>query len=67
MAKARPFTNKVNTKSLIRKFKVNKRADLSLRGRLRFRRRRLRLIVRARLAAVKLIPTAFRNKKKRSV
>jgi len=67
MAKARAFTNKVNTKSLIRKFKVNKRADLSLRARLRFKRRRLRLIVRARLAAVKLIPTAFRNKKKRSV
>lgn len=67
MAKARAFTNKVNTKSLIRKFKVNKRQDLSLRGRLRFKRRRLRLITRARLAAVKLIPTAFRNKKKRSV
>ena len=67
MAKARPFSKKTNTKSLIRKFKVNKRADLSLRARLRFKRRRLRLIVRARLAAVKLIPTAFRNKKKRSV
>ena len=67
MAKARPFSNKTNTKSLVRKFVVNKRADLSLRGRLRFKRRKLRLIVRARLAAVKLIPTAFRNKKKRSV
>jgi hypothetical protein len=67
MAKARPFSNKTNTKSLVRKFVVNKRPDLSLRGRLRFKRRRLRLITRARLAAVKLIPAAFRNKKKRSV
>lgn len=67
MAKARPFSNKTNTKSLVRKFAMNKRPDLSLRGRLRFKRRRLRLITRARLAAVKLIPTAFRNKKKRSV
>lgn len=67
MAKARPFSNKTNTKSLVRKFAMNKRPDLALRGRLRFKRRRLRLISRARLAAAKLMPIAFRNKKKRSV
>jgi hypothetical protein len=65
MAKARPFTNKTNTKSLVRKFAINKRPSLALRGRLRFKRRRLRLITRARLAAIRFITAPFSGKKKK--
>jgi hypothetical protein len=67
MAKASPFATKTNKKSLIRKVKVNRKFDLSLRRRLRFKRRRLRLITRARLAAAKFIAAPFARKKKKSI
>ena len=65
MAKARPFANKTNKRKLTRKFAVNKKFSISPRRKIAFKRRRLRLITRARLLAAKLIPIAFRNKKKR--
>ncbi len=67
MAKLRPFTKATNRRRLTRKFAVNKKFSISPRRKIAFKRRRLRLITRARLAAAKLIPSAFRNKKKRKV
>lgn len=65
MAKPRPFSKVTNRRRLTRQFAKNKKLSISPTRRIAFKRRRLRLITRARLAAVKLIPIAFRNKKKR--
>lgn len=65
MAKPRPFSKVTNRRRLTRQFAKNKKLSISPTRRIAFKRRRLRLITRARLAAAKLIPIAFRNKKKR--
>lgn len=65
MPKVKPFSQKTNSKRLTRAFSKNQKFDLALRGRLRFKRRRLRLISRARLAAAKFIVAPFSRKKKK--
>lgn len=67
MAKLRPFLKTTNRRRLTRKFAINKKFSISPRRRIAFKRRRLRLITIARLAAAKMIPASFRNKKKRKV
>ena len=67
MAKPRPFSKITNRRRLTRQFAKNKKLSISPTRRIAFKRRRLRLITRARLAAAKLIPSAFRNKKKRKM
>ena len=66
MAKARPFRSKTRRKSsLVRPFTKNKKLSVSPKRRVAFKRRKLRLLTRARLAATKFIYKTFRTKRKR--
>ena len=66
MAKARPFSTKVPRRfRLVQKFSRNKKFDISGKRRAAFKRRKLRLLTRARLSAAKFIMFPFAKKKKR--
>jgi hypothetical protein len=68
MAKASPFSKKVPMRfRLIKPFKRKAKFDLTMKRTLRFKRRKLRLITRARLAAAKFIAAPFARKKKKSI